>query len=625
MSAAVASSTSAGTPPLSPPADPPVAAPEVFTLHVTRFTLIETAEETSQWASRAKDQWGGSSKPITIGVTSQSVKRGSTVARSVTYSGKSQGWTGIEWGRGGEGIVVPLPEDPMLLIEVCAAKHPNRPVAVGVLDAQAMLAEGRQFAKYCVHLFQLHAAQDDDTVHALVEVEVHSSLLDDPPEDNFLPLEYNYGSVRVSTVDFYYLPFLLNGSGQYVVSNVMCAMNMTESSSLAMQLVPLKEAANYLLPNPSKVITVRPQQRVYFSASYVISQKACMRPMELQLTVNGSQPPSAPIIIKAHVGTPQPTATDIAYHYWVNTTCITNRQMMPSQELPLIRAILPVYRFIANGPINQTEGMIVAFDKDKGEQVLVSASGVPVAMSSSASYGGGGGVGGGVGGAGGYGSGGFNAARGFGGDLGFLAGGGGALDGMNLTAGNLGDLLGGFTLDANASFVVQDSSRGHRNLLPSRGPLLNLSQKTCLCTIVLGTIRGFPMVFETATGISPSFQVSITLLDQQGWQIVKGETLPSYQSASGSLRWTEQLILRKWPGAKATQFMRLNLTEVRPHDSDETPIGAGLISLSSMLRTYALNPMSVAFYVYETYSLYDQLNSPSLLMRDVNLIFSDIR
>lgn len=599
MSAAVGASTSFTSPTHESRAE------ERFTLFISRFTLIDTAEESSQWASRAKRQWGGG-KPIVVNVTSRMQKRGSTPPKKVVFSSESQNWTGIEWGEEG-GIDIPLPEDPMLLLEVCPAKHANEVIGVGIIDAQAMLAEGRQYAKYCSHVFQMHTAQDADTVQAIVEVEIHSSLLDEPPEDNFVPLEYNYGSVRVSTIDFHYPPFLLQGTGQYIVSNVVCAMNMTESSSLAMQLVPLKEAANYILPKPSQVITVRPQQRVYFSGTYVMSQKVCMRPMELQLTVNGSQQTSAPIIIKVHPNVPQPASTDVAYHYWVNTTCITNRQMLPSQELPLIKATLPVYRFLGKGPVDPTEGMIVAFDKDRGEQVLVSANGVPVAMGSAASGNGGGGFGVERGGGSGWG-GGVGAS---------------AFDGMDLTAGNLGDLLANFSLDTNASFIVRDPGRS--NLLPSRGPLLNLSQKTCLCTVVLGPIRGFPMVYESTTGISPSFQVSITLLDQKGWQIVKGETLPSYQSASGSLRWTEQLILRKWPGAGSTQFMRLNLTEVRPRDGDETPIGAGLISLSSMSRIYALNPMSVAFYVYETYSLYDQLNSPSLLMRDVNVIFSDMR
>lgn len=586
---------------------------ETFTLFVPRFTLIDTAEEASQWISRAKRQWGGG-KPLVVNVTSHSRRWGSTPPKGVTFSGAARRWAGIEWGLEA-GIEVPLPKDPTLLLEVCLANPTNEVVGVGVIDAQSMIAEGRQYAKYCVHVFQLHAAQDADTVQALAEVEIHSSLLDEPPEDNFLPLEYNYGSVRVSTIDFYYPSFLLQGTGQYVVSNVICAMNMTESSSLAMQLVPLKEAADYILPKPSQVITVRPQQRVYFSGTYALTQPVCMRAMEMRLTVNGSQQTFAPIIIKVHANPPQPTATDVAYQYWVNTTCVSNRRMLTSQELPLIRATLPVFHFLGSGPIDLTEGLTVALDKDKGEQVLVGADGVPVAM----------------GGFDGPALGGRPAGVGFGVEAGggvalvggFGADGQGAFRGMDLATDSFGDLLSHFSFDSNASFVVRDAGRS--NLLPSRGPLMNLSQKTCLCAIVLGPIRGFPMVYESTTGISPSFQVSLTLLDQKGWQIVKGETLPSYQSASGSLRWTEQLLLRKWPGAASTQFVRLNLTEVRPRDGDETPIGAGLLSLSSMNRIYALNPMSVAFYVYETYSLYDRLNSPSLLMKDVSVVFSDVR
>lgn len=67
---------------------------------------------------------------------------------------------------------------------------------------------------------------------------------------------------------------------------------------------------------------------------------------------------------------------------------------------------------------------------------------------------------------------------------------------------------------SNASFVVRDTR--YRGAFPARGPVLDLYQKTCRCTIVLGTIHGFPMVYETLTGISPSFQISLTLLDQQG-------------------------------------------------------------------------------------------------------------
>ncbi|EPY27768.1 hypothetical protein STCU_05570 [Strigomonas culicis] len=491
-----------------------------------------------------------------------------------------QGWVGVSWDDD-DGIVVPIADDPVLLLEVASVtKKGNKCLGIGVLHTQAMLCEDRQYAKMCVHMLPTAAAIDSTTVHIVAEVEVHSNLLDEPPENNYIPLEYNYGSVRVSTLDFYYPSFFLSSTGQYIISNVVCAMNMTESSSLAMQLLPRGLAASYVQTNPPQVITVRPQQRVYFSGTWLLSQAACMRSMELQLTVNGSQRPTAPIIIHVHNSVPQPASSDLPYHYWVNTTCVTNRAMMPSQELPLIKTILPVHRLIGNGPVDQTEGMIVAFDKDKGEQVLVQANGLPVEMGDRPSH-------------------------------------------NTLDVTSMADLLSSaVAFNTNASFVVSDRSAFAS---PARGPLLDLSQKTCLCTIVLGTIRGFPMVYETSTGVSPSFQVSLTLLDQTGWQLERGETLPSYQSASGSLRWTEELVLRKWPGAQSTQFVRLNLTEVRARDGDETPIGCGLISLRSMKRTYIHSSLSVAFFVYETYSLYDQLGSPSLLMKDVNVVFSQMR
>lgn len=573
---------------------------ETFSINTIRLTFIDTAEDNSQWAARAKRQWGNGA-PISVRVNSKSTQRGLTPARPITFGTQ---WTGVTWTEDDVDVEVPLLEDPVLLLEVVSERGSNGVAhGIAVLNAQAMIAEGRQYAKYCIHFIPTKAAIDSLTVYAVAEVEIHSSLLDEPPENNFTPLEYNYGSVRVSTIDFYYPPFLLTATGQYIVSNVICAMNMTESSSLAMQLLPLKTAESYIVPEPSSVITVRPQQRVYFSATWVLTQGPCMKPLEMQLTVNGSQQASAPIIIKVHNAVPQPTTTDLPYQYWVNTTRITNRQMLLSQELPLIRAILPVHRFISNSPIDQSEGIIVAFDKDKGEQVLVRANGMPVTMGRSSNS-----VAAVVSGQ--------STHRDWNTAVNTLADGG--LDF------NVGDFFPHDTmLDSNASFIVRDPSRS--NALPSRGPLLNLSQKTCMCTIVLGTIRGFPMVYETSTGVSPSFQVSITLLDQKGWQVVQGETLPSYQSASGSLRWAQQLVLRKWPGAESTEFLRLNLTEVRPRDGDETPIGAGLISLSSMDRIYAFTQLSVAFYVYETYSLYDQLNSPSLLMKDVSVIFSEMR
>ncbi|CCW61995.1 unnamed protein product [Phytomonas sp. EM1] len=568
---------------------------EKFILHITRFRLVETAEETSQWSSRSKHQWDATS-PIIIHVKSKLVRIGTTPPKMIKYD--RQGWTGAVWGLDA-GIEIPLHEEPMLLLEVASANHPNKIIGLAAFNAQSIATEGNQYSKYCLHITPTQTAIDSEAVHAVLDVEIHSSLLDEPPEGNYMPLEYNYGAVRVSTVDFYYPPFLLSTTGQYIISNVICVMNMTESSSLAMQLIPLKEASMYISVEPPNVITVRPQQRMYFSATWVHSQKACMRALEIRLVVNGLQRPSAPIVVKVHITVPQPTTTNIPYHYWVNTTCITNRHMLASQELPILRAILPVYRVLSSGGfVDPTEGMIVAFDKDKGEQVLLRTDGMPLAMSRPSNH--------------------WNKLAM---DSAFRRD--GTMQGIDLTEAAITDLFSESVLNANGSFVVRDADQ--IDTFPVRGPLLNLYQKTCMCTIVLGTIYGFPMVSGLLTGISPSFQVSITLLDQKGWQVVIGETLPSYQSASGSLRWIEHLVLLKWPGADSTQFIRLNLTEVRPQDGDETPIGAGLISLNKMDRIHAVNSLSVAFYVYETYSLYDQLNSSSLIMKDVKVIFSEMR
>ncbi|CCW66339.1 unnamed protein product [Phytomonas sp. Hart1] len=568
---------------------------EKFILYITRFRLVETAEETSQWSSRSKQQWDATN-PIIIHVKSKLVRIGSTPPKMIKYD--RQGWTGAEWGLE-SGFEVPIHEEPMLLIEVASTKHPNIIIGLGAFNVQSIATESNQYLRYCLHITPTKTAIDSEAVHAVLDVEIHSSLLDEPPESNYMPLEYNYTAVRVSTMDLYYPPFLLSDAGQYIVSNVICVMNMTESSSLAMQLVPLKEASVYINIEPPNVITVRPQQRMYFSATWIHSQKACMRALEIRLVVNGLQRPSAPIVIKAHLTIPQPTTTNIPYHYWVNTTCITNRSILASQELPILRAILPVYRVLSSsGFVDPTEGMIVAFDKDKGEQVLLRNDGMPLTMSRPGSQ--------------------WSKLA-----MDSALRRDGVIQGIDISQTNITDLFSESLLNANGSFVVQEADQV--DSFPMRRPLLNLYQKTCMCTIVLGTIYGFPMVLGLSTGISPSFQVSITLLDQKGWQIVIGDTLPSYQSASGSLRWIEHLVLLKWPGADSTQFIRLNLTEVRPQDGDETPIGAGLISLNRMDRIHAMNSLSVAFYVYETYSLYDQLNSSSLLMKDVKVIFSEMR
>ncbi|RNF24271.1 uncharacterized protein Tco025E_02630 [Trypanosoma conorhini] len=550
---------------------------ETYKLYINRMIFIDTAEENSQWLTRVKRQWG-SDQPIAIRVMNESEHLGTTSPQMI---GSHTGWTGVSWA-GGEsevvGIEVPNHQGPMMVLEVVGGKNSLSIYGTGLINSSGMVTEKRQYAKYCVHLFPTQTAFDSETVFAMVEAEIRSSAWDGRHGDEFAPLEYNFGSVRVSTLDFYFPSFMLTGTGEYIVSSVMCAMNMTENGALAMQLVPLAGARDYISVEPPQVITVKPQQRVYFTATWSIAERACMKELQMQLAVNGSQPPSAPITISVHNSPPQPKTADTPYLYWLNTTCVTNRQFSMSQEFPLVCALLPVFRFVSNGRAAGlgAEGVIVALDKDKGENVLVRADGVPVVSALTAG----------------------SATTRF--DSSFA---GGSWAQANHNAWRMPDDVRRFALD---------------------GPRMNLSEKTCQCTIHLGTIRGFPMVYEVSTGISPSFQVSLTLLDQQGWQVVKGETKASYQSASGSLRWDDELVLTKWPGATSKQFARLNLTEVRPRDGDETPIGAALVSLYRLDRTRLQVGIQLAFHVYETYSLYDTLHSSSLLMTDAFITFSEL-
>lgn len=262
-----------------------------YIFHIKRFTLIDTAEESEQWTSRARSQWCGcsasSSSPsiaaaasaspmLALRIINKNVVLGQTDARGVKFHATS-GWSGVDWGYMC-GIEVSLTQNPMLLLEVVCVDETSKGasasaaangdsnsisssihrsnlsiggssgggsangnhtscnnnnnsssspgsrssnsscggadrasggkvVGLGVLCTQFILAEERQFARLCVHLFPMSTSMEPNTVHAIAEVEVHSSLSTaEAPERNFMPLEYNYGCVRVSCVDFYYPP-----------------------------------------------------------------------------------------------------------------------------------------------------------------------------------------------------------------------------------------------------------------------------------------------------------------------------------------------------------------------------------------------------------------------------------
>ncbi|KAG8346653.1 hypothetical protein ERJ75_000136800 [Trypanosoma vivax] len=553
---------------------------ELYKIVIKRLVFIETTEDSNKWLCRARRQWG-SGKPIAVRVTENERPLG--ISSFVTVE-KHDGWVGAEWesdmnlnADGGMGTGVSS-HGLMLVLEIVGGEREGSTLGMGIFNGAPLIVDKRHCAKFPVFMFPTQTTIDQETVYAILEFEVRSNALSGEVSDGLSTLEYDFGSVRVSTLNFYFPSFMLTKKGEYTVSSVISAMNVTEDASLAMQLVSLSDARYYISAVPAHVITVKPRQRVYFAATWRNGEQASTKKLQMHLAINGSRPPSSPIIVNVHNSIPQPLASDTPYHFWVNTTCVTNRHFSLSQELPLLLALLPAFgvssELCESGA--GAEGIVVALDKDRGLDVLFRADGVPIAA------------------------------------------GLGKKTNANPYVRTCYPFNGlPETSDELASPHLSKTVAFDR-------PFLDLSQKTCQCVIHLGTILGFPMVYESARGTTPSFQVDITLLDQKGWHIIAGETQPRHQSASGSLQWEDKLILCKWPGAESKQFIRLNLTEVGPHDGDTTPMGAALVSINRLDRTQARVNINVAFHVYETYSLYDTLHTSSLLMRGAFVTFSEL-
>lgn len=692
--------------------------PKEYIVYVNRFTLIDTAEESTQWSTRARQQWGGDLSGATlwsiggvkqrwdnnlwIRISSNSKVLGNVPPKSLQFSPR---WNGITWGKTFPGISVALEEDSTLVIEaVCVGDNESREfrpmgtprlsentggaervLGMGIINVQSMI-DCQKWGTYCVHLLPNLNPLDSLTVHAVVELNISSSVPEKPletarlerknpeesqivsvSENNSTPtkstekegrlttfthaftgtadgsgekslssisgvLEYNYGAVSVSSVDFFFPSHFLSGRGQYIVTNVLCAKNMTDTNSLAMELVPLNGASRYLQTCPASVITVKPQHHAYFSATWDL-QKMPYRgspPLELQLVVNGPHSPTRNILIRVHHSLPHSTSKDVPYLYWINKTCLSNREMPLADETSRLEQVLPVYCLITapeqlvNSAQRRRPGSPTSMGSRRGNEF---PSGFSVQPNSAREL--------------------FrrNLQR-FPGDF-------GEEERVNVNASfvlstvpcsvNDRDLTHGQNHDPTKEGADRDPSRasdipfhstfpsgqelssfprGRR--VPDRGPLLNIFQRTCCCSISLGAIVGFPFL-ESIYGRPNAFRISVTVLDKPGWKVIVEETQPSYPTASGSLQWNESIILQKWPGASAFQFCRLHLSEVRIEDGDETPIGAGLVSLGDLTKIHEIVPLCVAFSVYETYSQYDLLNSPSLLMKDISLQFYSIR
>eukprot|EP00658_Telonema_sp_P-2_P061191 TRINITY_DN49934_c0_g1_i1.p1 TRINITY_DN49934_c0_g1~~TRINITY_DN49934_c0_g1_i1.p1 ORF type:complete len:168 (-),score=21.90 TRINITY_DN49934_c0_g1_i1:112-615(-) len=122
---------------------------------------------------------------------------------------------------------------------------------------------------------------------------------------------------------------------------------MLEEGPLSMVLAAKGDslAAKFHPPNG---VVVMPGQRAYFSVTWSLEKApgTALRDLyEVELLISGGAKPHPSALFRVHMTIPKDEAVLAPFHYWVNTTCITNRPLHPSQDLPFVRSVLPVFLF----------------------------------------------------------------------------------------------------------------------------------------------------------------------------------------------------------------------------------------------------------------------------------------
>lgn len=664
-----------------------------YQCRIQRLQLISTAEDTEQWASRSRRQWGLGSV-ISVKMSAGGTVVGLTTPKPLQFAIQDpiEPFHGVSWEQ--DGVWFDLPSSSssfgsaataqdgggslsnssivsmngsggpaadggssstnattagssgagssnsvVLMLQVLNC-HTVPPTVTGLcvlnlnLSTDGLVGRGSWHERRAAHVFYRVASGSSfktelSQIQAIIILEIErlssvqrpllthnaasSSASASATTTTNMPLNHNYGPVRLSGVHMFFPSFLNSETGEFVVSNVLCALNATENTMLSMQLVARSRApgGKFFVVQPPDPVTVRPQQRMFFSATWPINGSVATfnsALWTLELVVLGAEPACPPVEIQVFTTPPQstdiPAAEDVAYHYWVNTTLLSNRPLHVQQELPYVKSVLPVFMLLerkqqAWHDEAQRRGAddLQVRDRDRGTFVEVNTMhGVVVSEPRVSSH-----------------------------------------------------------------LSMMKPNPFARALQPS-APLIPtdaLKSKSLQCLVQLGSIRGLPMIHTssvagaaaaaaaaassstTATGspttsngavagfgmaaATPGFRVRLTAL-QEGWHVVRGESSSCYQSMSGGLRWNDPpLELRRAPGASWTQFLRLELSEVSPSDmDDEVPIGAAIVSLTVSEVKGGLPsvcPLMVAFHIFDSYSCYDKLSTSSLLMRSATITF----
>jgi hypothetical protein len=328
--------------------------------------------------------------------------------------------------------------------------------------------------------------------------------------------------------------------------------------------------------HPQNGVVVMPGQRAYFSVTWSLGMPpgAALRDLhEVELLISGGPKPHPSVMFRVHMAIPRDEAVLAPFHYWVNTTCVTNRPLHPTQDLPFVRSVLPVFLFHRQAALVNDALMGTHTEGDLDADFMIKDCDTGLQR--------------------------------------YVAGG----------------MAGPGALEAGSALFRRGATSEYI-------PPIDFSDVPCVGTITLGKVVGVPVLYSSSingsSGVAPAFKLTAQMLDSR-WAFDNeedptaprssvAETVFVYQSVSGVLQWPTTFQFYKAAGASPDQFLRITLVEVSPIDDDEMPVAACVVTIPSLTANEGQRiPIRTAFYVLDSYSLYDQLPNISLLLKGATI------
>lgn len=567
-------------------------------LCVEKLRLIETADS-SEWATRAKRQWGNGSKLSIRCMSANNVVLGTSppqefspdslelcctgtldvpvtldTAHPIVFEVLSHQATSgtVAASSFGSFFSGSAASSPVTSTPVTAAKaKPGscvRPIAIAHIDLAAMIGSPVRYLWHSVHVYPTLVTEA--TVHAVLELTLRGPDVDTPPP-LYTPLDLLFGAVRTSTMDLYFpSTFCSLPDGSHMVSNVVCVANATDTRRLSLSLDRRMLPAQ-LRALPVDPVMIAPGQKAFFSITWdpfapvpigadgsrlsLLQSRGATVEIEVTDAETGDAFPSAPLVV--HMSPPRSDGLVRPYHYWVNSVCVSNHPL-PVAELPFVRSVLPVFLIQLAG----AEGGVIVGPGMKH---------TPHPTGS-------------VGASGGY--------------LKDLD------SGDVIAVGEAGVTFGPPVVPINQrSGSASPSGRTPPFSLPSlEERVVDFTRRACSVTIHLGVLHGL-----SPASSDGAFRVVLSCLTQ-GWTIVCGETPFSYQALpSGSVRWDTPLVLSKVSSASPRPQLQLTLFEAAGEGRDEMPVASASVELYPMHRTRLARVLPLCFALFDSYSQFDSL------------------